>query len=313
MFDGMTTTRKVTVGSRASPLSQVQTEEVLRLIRAAHPDIEISNVPLSTGGDRNKTAPLLSMGRGMFVKEIELALLNGEIDFAIHSAKDLPALLTEGLVIAAFSQRQDPRDVLIDRWGLPFVELPAGARLGTSSPRRTAQLKALRPDIEFLPIRGNVGTRVEKARGKDYDGVVLAAAGLVRLNREGEISEYLSPEICTPDVGQGALAIEARADDEDILRLLTSIDHHPTSTAVRAERAFMKAMGGGCTVPVAAYAQLDGNTLSISAMAARPDGSEIIRFAESYDASNPESAGRHAAESLLERGAASIIGKGEPQ
>ena len=303
----MTASRRINVGSRTSPLSIEQTEEILRPLRASYPDRDFVTVPITTGGDRRKNAPLLSMERGMFVKEIEVALLNREIDIAVHSAKDLPSGLPDGLVLGAVGERKDPRDALVNRWGVPLMELPAGARLGTSSPRRAAQLNALRPDIEVLPIRGNVGTRLEKARGKDYDGVVLAAAGLMRLGRQEEISEYLDPDVCTPEVGQGALAVEARAEDPETLHLLAGVDHGPSSAAVRSERAFLQAIGGGCEVPVAAHARFDEGALHILAMGAVPDGSRIFRVRVTRDASDPESAGRHAAEALRRAGASEII------
>ena len=194
--------RPLRIGSRKSPLALAQTEEIAARLRARFPTLRFEVVPMSTGGDRSKDAPLLSLGRGTFVKEIEAALLRGEIDMAVHSAKDLPASSTDGLTIAAFGPREDARDVLVDRWNVSFDGLPAGARIGTGSPRRAAQLRALRNDVEIIPVRGNVGTRIEKARGDDYDGVVLAAAGLIRLGRQDAVSEYLSPEICTPDAGQ---------------------------------------------------------------------------------------------------------------
>lgn len=302
--------KHIKVGSRASPLSLAQNEEVLRLLRTQYPATEFTVVPMATGGDRQKDAPLLSLGRGMFVKDIEQALLSGGIDLAIHSAKDLPSSLPEGLVIGAICERRDPRDVLVDRWDLPFDRLPSGARLGTSSPRRMAQLKSLRPDLQFLPIRGNVGTRLAKAVGDSYDGVVLAAAGIQRLGMEGRIVEYLSPDLCTPDVGQGALAVEARADDEEVLAMLAAIDHWPTSTAVRAERAFLAAIGGGCRVPVAAYAQVEGYELRISAMAGAPDGSRVVRVKLQGEASSPETTGRAAAEALLRAGATEMLAGG---
>ena len=303
----MTTRLKVTVGSRASPLSVAQTEEVLSQLRPHYPDIEFAVISITTGGDRRKEAPLLSLGRGTFVKEIELALIDGEIDFAVHSAKDLPASLPEGLTLAGIVPRQDPRDALIDRWGLPLMELPPGARLGTSSPRRIAQLMALRPDLAVLPIRGNVGTRIEKAGGTDYDGVVLAAAGLLRLGRRSEISEHLTPDTFTPDVGQGTLAVEVRVEDTRTIEMLRAIDHRPTSLALQAERGFLVALGGGCQVPVAAYARLVGGELHISAMAAVPDGSRIFRTEATYDADDAAAAGERAAEALLATGAREII------
>ena len=306
----MTALRRVAVGSRTSPLSQAQTEEMLRPLRAMNPDIEFAVVPITTQGDRQATAPLESMDRGMFVKDIEAALLGGEIDFAVHSAKDLPAVLPDGLALGAIGERRDPRDVLVDRWGLPLMGLPTGARLGTSSPRRTAQIRSVRPDLSVLPIRGNVGTRLGKAQGQDYDGVVLAAAGLARLGRLGEVSEYLNPTAFTPEVGQGALAAEARAQDGGVLNMLATIDHGPTNAAVTSERSFLRAIGGGCKVPVAAHASLEGSELRIVAMAAFPDGSKIFRAPVRWDASDPEGAGRTVAQALLATGAERIIAMG---
>ena len=306
----MATPTRVVAGSRTSPLSFAQNEEILAPLRKFHPGIEFAVVPMSTRGDRAKDAPLLSMGRGMFVKEIELALLRGDIDFAVHSAKDVPSEVPEGLTLAAIGERRDPRDVLVNRWGATFDALPPGARLGTSSPRRIAQLSARRSDIEFLPIRGNVGTRLDKARSGDYDGVVLAAAGLQRLNREDEIAEYLPTVWCTPDAGQGALAVEARSGDAPVLAVLAAAHHEASGIAVTVERAFLAGIGGGCTVPVAAYATLEDRRLHISAMAALPDGTEMYRAQITGDASDPESAGRDAAKALLRQGAAEIIRRG---
>ena len=243
----------------------------------------------------------------MFVKEIELALLNGEIDIAVHSAKDMPALTPPGLAIAAYTEREDARDVLVNRWGAPLGELPPGARLGTSSPRRTAQIKAARPDIRILPIRGNVDTRLRKANSADYDGAVLAAAGIIRLGRQDVISAYLSPEDCVPDVGQGALAVQVRKSDNDLFESVKAIDHAPTSVAVRAERAFLAAMGGGCTMPTAAYAEFHDDELHILAMVANPDGSEIFRVSGVHDANDPISAGSAIASELMDKGAAQIL------
>ena len=303
----MATPRRVVVGSRTSPLSLSQNEEILRPLRTQFPESEFVVVPITTRGDRNKDAPLLSMDRGMFVKDIEASLLRGDIDLAVHSAKDLPATLPDGLTLAAVGQRKDARDALVNRWDQPFDKLPAGARLGTSSPRRTAQLLARRPDIDIRPIRGNVGTRLDKARGEDYDGAVLAAAGLERLGRQDEISEYLSPEWCTPDAGQGALAVEARSSDEQTLEMLSKVHHTISGITVLAERAFLAAIGGGCTVPVAAYAQLEDGNIHISTMAALPDGAQVYRSETDSDARDPEAAGRQAAQALIEAGARSIL------
>jgi hydroxymethylbilane synthase len=249
------------------------------------------------------------MDRGMFTSDLEVALLNGRVDLAIHSAKDLPPQLSKGLVIGAFGRRKDARDALVDRWDAPFDELPAGARIGTSSPRRVAQLKTLRPDIQLVPIRGNVGTRLEKAKGGEYDGVVVAVAGLDRLQRRPEISEFLDVELCTPEVGQGALAIEARENDTDILGMLAQIEHLPTAIALKAERSFLKAIGGGCRVPLSAYATVDGGRLDILAMASEPDGGRTIRVRVEGRVDDPETAGRLAVHDLLEAGASEIIGE----
>ena len=291
-------------------MSLAQTEEVLAPLRTAFPDVEISVVPITTGGDRRKEAPLLSMPRGLFAREIEVALLEGRIDLAVHSAKDLPAELPDGLGIAALTQRRDPRDVLVNRWRLPLSELPSGARLGTSSPRRTAQIKALRPDLEVVPIRGNVGTRLEKAKGEGYDGVVLAAAGLERLGLQDEVCEYFSPDRFTPEVGQGALLVETRTSDSRVSGMLSRVDHHPTNAEVTSERAFLAEVGGGCRVPVAAYAVLEDNALEISAMAVTPDGGRIFRSRTTHDAARPAAAGREAAEALMAAGASEIVSGG---
>lgn len=303
----MAGTRRVVIGSRSSSLSLAQTNEVVRLLNQAYSSLDIDVVSLSTRGDRNKSAPLLSMERGMFVKEIELALLSGEIDIAVHSAKDMPATLPAGLAIAAFPKREDARDVLVNRWNAPLSELPPGARLGTSSPRRTAQIKAVRPDLEVLPIRGNVDTRLQKATSDDYDGAVLAAAGILRLGRHSEISAYLSPTECVPDVGQGALAVQVRESDREMIEFAGAIDNETTSVAVRAERAFLLALGGGCTMPTAAYAEIIDDRLRLLGMVAKPDGSEIYRVSESYDCVNPEEAGKSIAALLLEAGGTRIL------
>ena len=303
----MIPSQSVNVGARTSPLSLAQAEEILSQLRGHFPSIDFVVVTLTTGGDRNKEAPLQTLERGSFVKEIETALMNGDIDFAVHSAKDLTSTLPDGLTIAAVGRRRDPRDVQVNRWGLPLMELPPGARLGTSSPRRFAQIKAARPDLRLPPIRGNVGTRLDKARGADYDGVVLAAAGLLRLGKESEATEFLSPELCTPEVGQGALAVEARESDGPIIDMLARIDHAPSSFSLRAERAFQLVLGGGCTSPVAAYARLDGGQVHIIAMAALPDGSRLFRTEVTLDADEPEAAGRHAAEALLKAGASEVL------
>lgn len=303
----MKLSRTTRVGSRSSPLALAQTEEILSLLRERFVDVQFEVVQLSTRGDRNADAVLTSLGRGAFVKDIELALLDGEIDFAVHSAKDVGPDIPEGLRILAVGPRQDARDVLVSKSGLSLMSLPAGTRLGTGSPRRKAQIKALRPDVEVLPIRGNVGTRLEKARGPDYDGVVIAAAGLARLGRLSEATEFLDVEQVTPDVGQGTLVAEFRQDDEEVGMMLSSVVVEETTGAFRAERAFLDTIGGGCTAPVAAYGEIDGQRLRMFSMVATPDGGRIVRSQIKGDVSEAEDIGRKATIALLESGASEIV------
>ena len=306
----MNLARIVRVGSRASPLALAQTEEALSLLRERFVDVEFQVVHLSTRGDRKADATLTSLGRGAFVKDIERALLDGEIDFAVHSAKDVGPDIPGGLRILPVGERQDARDVLVSKSGLPLMSLPSGTRLGTGSPRRKAQIKALRPDVEVVPIRGNVGTRLEKSRGHDYDGVVIAAAGLARLGRLSEATEFLSVEQVTPDVGQGTLVAEFRHEDVEMDSMLSSIVFATTACAFRAERSFLDTLGGGCTAPVAAYGEIDGKRLRLFAMAAEPDGTKILRAQIEGDVSTAEDIGQRAATTLLDSGASEIVRSG---
>ena len=300
----------IVIGSRSSSLSMVQAKEVQWLLSDSFSDYKFNIIPLSTQGDRNKTAPLISMDRGMFVKEIEEALLSEKIDIAVHSAKDLPATVMDGLTIGAFSERIEPRDVLVNRWGLSLMEIPSGARIGTGSLRRIAQIKAVRSDIEMIPIRGNVGTRIEKIHSDEYDGVVLAGAGLIRLNLQDEISDYLSLSTCVPEVGQGALAIEARSSDFQTIEMLSKINHRLTSCVVSAERAFLRVVDGGCGVPMSAYAQMEGDSLHILAMVAEPDGSHVFRVQVTCDAGDSALAAHSTVKALIDKGAGEIMGIG---
>ena len=302
--------RAVRVGSRASKLAMAQTEEVVRVLRSVWRDRRFEIVPVVPEGDRRKTAPLASLGRGAFVKGVEERLLAGAIDMAVHSAKDMPSALPDGLAIAAFPKREDARDVIVNRWGKPLDALPSGARIGASSPRRSGQILAARPDIEIVPMRGNVDTRLARVAAGDYDGAALAAAGLRRLGLLDEDAHHiLPPAVCVPDAGQGALAVETRAGDAEMERLAAPTNHPPTWAAVTAERAFVETLGGGCRVPVAAYAvqREDGATLNIRAMACLPDGSRVFRASTTESASDPQAAGRRAANALLETGAGVIL------
>ncbi len=288
------------IGTRGSPLALAQTGEVVSRLRTRFPNTSFEIAPMTTGGDRRKDAALVSLGRGAFAKDIESALLAGDIDLAVHSAKDLASELPDGLVIAGTVPRQDPRDVLIDRWGAPLSELPPGARIGTGSPRRTALLASLRPDIEVVPIRGNVGTRIGKVGGPECDGVVVAAAGLARLGRIDEAHELFPTGTFVPDAGQGTLAVQARSSDDSLLEMVRAIDHGPTSAALEAERAFVRRIGGSCNVPVAVYASFasDGD-LGIHGMVAAPDGSRVFRREVTSQTGSPAGLGETLASMLL--------------
>ncbi|ADL07101.1 hydroxymethylbilane synthase [Thermosediminibacter oceani DSM 16646] len=260
------TGRIVRVGSRESRLALVQTEIVIRLLKDRRPELEFEVVKIKTQGDKLLDVNLSDAGgKGVFVKEIEEALLAGSIDLAVHSMKDVPYELPEGLCIAAVTEREDPRDVLISRDKRRLLNLRPGARIGTSSLRRSVQLKALRPDLDIVPVRGNVPTRIRKMDDLELDGLVLAAAGIKRLGLEELIAEYFPPEVIVPAVGQGALAVEARKDD-DILELAGLVSHKATEVAVRAERSFMRALGGSCRVPLGAFARVEGTVVTLVGM-----------------------------------------------
>ena len=301
------TPRTVRVGTRTSVLARKQTDEVVTTLRESWPDLRFEIVPIQPAGDRRKSAPLLSLGRGTFVKGLEDALLRDRIDIAVHSAKDVPSTLPKGLDIVAFGERKDARDVIVNKWDVSLLELPSGSRLGTSSPRRSGQLLAARPDIELIPIRGNVDTRLLKVGTDEYDGVVLAAAGLERLNLLDTVSEFLEPDVCVPDAGQGALVVEARAGDADVAGILAPANHLETQTAVTAERAFVEEIGGGCRVPVGVYAVIDESALRARAMVCLPDGSRIFRTVTETPLDDPVEAGRSAARQLMSTGAHSIM------
>ncbi len=304
----MTKSKVVRVGTRGSGLALHQTKEVMEQLSKLNPDREFAIQTLKTQGDVAAEAPFSSLGRGIFVKEIERALLEGEIDIAVHSLKDLPTTLPEGLTIGAVCSRADARDALVNRWDCSLQELPSDARIGTSSPRRFAQLKAARPDVEVLAMRGNIDTRLRKARDHDYDGAILAAAGLIRLGLQAQIAEFLATDRFVPAPGQGALAVEVRQEDYDILALIKELDHGLTRRAVTAERAFLESLGGGCQTPVGAYARVDGETLVLTAFIASPDGSAVYTTKASGRASNPHEVALDAHQRLVEKGAGVLLG-----
>jgi len=298
---------QVMVGTRGSQLALMQTEEVLSRFNLLAPHISTKVLEINSTGDTMSTTPLAKLGKGIFIKELETALLDGKIDMAVHSLKDLPLELPEGLSVVVVGQRQDPRDVLVNKNNCLLAEMKLGAVIGTSSPRRFAQLLALRSDLKVEPIRGNVETRLNKALGQDYDGVVVAAAGVVRLGLENRIAQYFSTLDMVPEPGQGALGVEIRSENKELFNILSQIEDAQTSTAVRAERAFVEEMGGGCKVPIAAHASLDGNTLHVVGMVASEDGSQIVKTHMEFASDEALKAGNALAKKLMSMGAGDIL------
>jgi hydroxymethylbilane synthase len=306
----MTRSRELVIGTRGSALALTQSEWVAAAIRGAHPHLAVRLERIRTSGDRLSEDPLgPAGGKGLFVKEIEEALLDGRIDLAVHSLKDVPADLPAGLTLGAFPRREDARDVLVTRTGATLDALPEGATLGTGSLRRQAQLLDLRPDLKVVPLRGNVDTRLRKLDAGDVDAIVLAAAGLRRLGLDARITEFLPPERLLPAIGQGALAIELRERDlaADVGAAVRHLDHAETRAAVLAERAFLRRLGGDCQTPVAAHAGIAAGRLALRAVVASTDGARVVRGEAGGDVSRAEALGAGLAEDLLGRGARAIL------
>lgn len=307
------TTMKVILATRGSSLALEQARLVSRLLEEASPGDEVSIGVVKTGGDKLVDMPLSRMpGKGVFVKEIEDCLMRGEARLAVHSAKDLPVELPAGLCLAATPKREDPRDVLISRDNKRLEELPRSAVIGTGSPRRKAQLLAFRPDLRIENIRGNLDTRIAKLRGKRasperYDAIVVAAAGCVRAGFEEEIAQHLPPEVMLPAAGQGALAIECREDDTEAVQMAGRINDPQTFAAVLAERALVRNLGGGCNVPIAAYADLERDVLRLRGAVMSPDGTRVVRAEASGLVSEAQLLADEVAEKLFKLGAESII------
>ena len=298
----------VVLGTRGSKLAVHQSEWVQAQLHALAPHVTVTLRRIQTSGDRILDVPLAQIGgKGLFVKEIEEALLSGEIDLAVHSMKDVPTELPDGLEILCVPPREDPRDALISRDGKSFLDLPLGAKVGTSSLRRQSQLLHARPDLTIAMLRGNLDTRLKKLREGQFDAIVLAAAGLRRLAWAHEITEYLAPQISLPAIGQGALGIEGRRDDAFIRSLLSGLDHAPSKIAVLAERALLHRLQGGCQVPIAAHATLIGTRVTLEGVVASVDGKELIRDSVDGTIEDPESIGIQLAERLLARGGERIL------
>lgn len=296
------------IGSRGSRLALTQTHQMADALRDVVPTIEIHIEIVTTTGDRFVDRPLVAVGgKGLFTKELETALLAKHIDLAVHSMKDLPTELPEGLTVGAVPRRASPFDAFIARGKAGFDALEPGARVGTSSLRRRAQLLAHRPDIAVVDLRGNVDTRLRRVHEGAIDAAVLACAGLERLGRADTITEVLSPEVMVPAPAQGALAVEIRADDTELLEILSAIQDSNAAAEVAAERALLAALGGGCRVPIGALARVEGRALTLHAVVCNPDGTTILRTSARGAVTAPEDLGKRAADALMKQGACDVI------
>jgi len=305
--------KAVRIGTRGSRLALVQAESVLARLNEVAAGLQAGIVKIATTGDRDRQTSLDHFsGQGVFVQELEKSLSDGKIDLAVHSLKDMPVKIPGGLRLAAVTERLDPRDVLVSRAG-GLARLPAGSRIGTGSPRRSIQLHACRPDLEISPIRGNVDTRLRKVREGQYEGTIMAAAGLLRLGWQDDITEYLAVEDFVPEVGQGALGIEIRSDDRETAELVSLLNHEPTWRSVTAERKFMEALGGGCHAPIAALGDIHDGILRLQGMVASTGGRRILRASAEGDPESPELVGDMLARKMLQRGAAEYINLSGPR
>ena len=301
----------LTIGTRGSRLALWQTHWVKAQLESRHPQLRIEIKTISTKGDRvlDVSLPKLGeQGKGLFTRELEEEMFAGTIDLAVHSLKDLPTELPAGLSLTAVCEREDVRDALVGGGGASFKDLRPGAVIGTSSLRREAQVRYARPDLRIAAVRGNVDTRLRKLEEGDYDAIILAAAGLLRLQYSHRITEYLSSDLMLSAVGQGALAVETRDGDERVQTLVRTLDHHATRLACTAERSFLKGLGGGCLVPIAAHCRVEGDALHLDGLVAKPDGSAVIRGGMMESAAAAEQLGQRLADELLRRGAGRLLG-----
>lgn len=298
----------IRIATRKSPLALWQAHFVQSRLQQLYPHLQVELLPMSTKGDKILDSPLAKVGgKGLFVKELEQAILAGDADIAVHSMKDVPVEFPEGLGLTIICERDDPRDAFVSGNFDSIAELPTGSRVGTSSLRRQCQLRAQRPDLQVIDLRGNVNSRLAKLDAGEYDAILLAAAGLRRLGLHERISALLPPELSLPANGQGAVGIECRLEDSELLSLLAPLEHTPTRQRVLAERAMNRALQGGCQVPIGAYAELEGDTLWLRGLVGLPDGSQILRAELRGTASEPEALGQALAEQLLTQGAAELL------
>ena len=302
------TLKELRIGTRGSKLALYQASWVREKLAQAHPDIKVTLVTIKTTGDKIQDAPLVKIGgKGLFVKEIEEALIQARVDLAVHSIKDVPTELPKELHLSAITKREDSRDVFISKDGKHLRDLRQGAKIGTSSLRRQAQLLHLRPDLELIPLRGNLDTRLKKLDAMNLDGIVLAMAGVKRLGFESRITEIIPAEISLPAIGQGALGIETRKGDQEVEDRIQFLNDLPSAIAVSAERAFLKKLEGGCQVPIAALARIIDATLYIDGLVGTIDGKRLIRHRLEGPSDQAESLGSELAEILLKKGAKEIL------
>ena len=298
----------IRIATRKSPLAMWQAEEVARQLKLHHPELAVEFVKMTTKGDKILDAPLAKVGgKGLFVKELEQGMLDGQADIAVHSMKDVPMAFPEGLHLPIIMEREDPRDAFVSSHYASLDDLPANARIGTSSLRRQLQLKEAMPDAQMLDLRGNVNSRLQKLDNGDYDAIILAAAGLIRLGFKDRIRSFIEPEQSLPAIGQGAVGIECRENDDTILKLLAPLNHPHTHTRLSAERAMNNRLNGGCQVPIAGYSVLEGDEIYLRGLVGRPDGSEVVRDEIRGPAAQAEQLGVELAERLLARGADAIL------
>ena len=298
----------IRIATRKSPLAMWQAEHVADALRRAHPGLAVEILGMSTQGDKILDTPLAKIGgKGLFVKELEQRMLEGDADIAVHSMKDVPVELPEGLHLSVILEREDPRDAFVSNDHADLAALPEGARVGTSSLRRQCQLADRRPDLQIVPLRGNVNTRLRKLDGGEYEAVILASAGLIRLGFAERIRGFISTDDSLPAIGQGAIGIECRADDARVNALLQPLHHADTAACVRAERALNHRLQGGCQVPIGGHATLGAGELHLRGLVGTVDGSEIVRGEIRGPEDQAEQLGRALAEELLEHGAAQIL------
>lgn len=306
----MTHSTPIRIATRKSPLALWQAYYVKEALQKAHPGLEVELVTMVTKGDVILDTPLAKVGgKGLFVKELEVAMLEGRADLAVHSMKDVPVDFPDGLGLVTICEREDPRDAFVSNTYHHVDELPQGAVVGTCSLRRQCQLKAYRPDLVIKELRGNVGTRLSKLDAGEYDAIILAAAGLKRLELEERIRSFIEPEQSLPAVGQGAVGIECRTDDERILKLLEPLNHADTADRVKCERAMNLTLEGGCQVPIGSYALLEGDEIWLRALVGEPDGSQIVRGEIRGPRAQAEQLGVQLANQLLNEGAREILTK----